>query len=145
MRMSGGLDALDGSMEDLMGDRRLVDAIAIGEAEEIEGGAPAMIQSLTEEIVIGTEGEDTRRPAMALLLEGPRIEVAEAGDRLDVPHAGRLVVADQRERTQDPAESDESRGRPRPGDVHVEGRFQLRSGKRRSADATRRARHDDRA
>lgn len=96
-----GLGALDGSLDELIGERRLVSAEAVGEVEEVEGGLPAIIQSIEHDA--SGEGD---RPARALLLEGPRIKIDDGGDRLDVPAAGRLVVADQREATEPASEED---------------------------------------
>lgn len=105
-KQPSGLDALDGSMEDLVGERQLVSAVAIGEVEEIENGLPAIIQSIEHEVVIDADGHETLHPARAMLLEGPRIQLGEGGDRLDVPAAGRLVVADQREPNEPVREED---------------------------------------
>ena len=97
---------VDGSMEELMGERGLLSALAIGSIEELEDGSPAVVQSIRYEIQAGPDGEPARVPLQAMMLEGPRIEVGREGRRLDVPAAGRLVVADDRE--PDPEAASES-------------------------------------
>lgn len=83
--------------------RKLIRAEAIGAVEEREGGGPAWAESRRY-----AENPGGGRTLQQLrFVEGPRLLLEDEGKRLDVPGAGRLLLAD---RTAERAEAPGARG-----------------------------------